>query len=72
MNPIGFWNYKKEYCKQDDLDEGENLDCDAFTSKKNKATKYKAEINYRIAFITKGFHQFWNDNFSYLVKRGAL
>jgi len=44
----------QEYCKQDDLDEGENLDCDAFNSKKNKATKSKAEINYRIAFITKG------------------
>ena len=50
----GLWNHLKEYCEQDDLDEGENLDCDAFTSKKNKATKYKAEINYRIAFITKG------------------
>ena len=38
-----------------DLDDGENLDCDAFAAKKNRATKYKAEINYRIAFITKGY-----------------
>jgi len=44
----------QKYCQQDDLDEGENLDCDAFKAKKNKATKYKAEINYRINFITKG------------------
>jgi len=48
----------QEYCKQDDLDDGENLDCDAFAAKKNRATKYKAEINYRIAFITKGM-QAW-------------
>jgi len=34
------------------------LDCDAFAAKKNRATKYKAEINYRIAFITKGM-QAW-------------
>lgn len=44
----------QEYCGQDDLDEDENTDCVEFQSKKNKATKYKAEINYRIAFITKG------------------
>jgi len=42
----------QNYCRQDDLDEGEENDC--ADRQQNKEQRNKAEINYRIAFLCQG------------------